>query len=153
MAKKPKKTSTRQPSITLVEHDVKVSKQAVGGVTGAVLGGMVAGPLGAVAGGFAGAVVGEQSARGRKPVKKTVDSIRSEIKQLKPMETLKSAAKSAKAFVSARTKKVAGPVEKSTAKSAAPKRKKKAVAAKKAVKKSKAKSAKRATTKKAAKKR
>jgi hypothetical protein len=151
MAKKSKGTSRREPSITLVEKEVKVSKQAVGGVTGAVLGGMVAGPLGAVAGGFAGAVVGEQSARGRKPVKKTVDSIRSEIKQLKPMETLKSAAKSAKAFVTSRAKKATGQSPTLTAKSAAPK--KKAATAKKGVKKSKAKVAKRTTTKKTAKKR
>jgi hypothetical protein len=66
---------------------------------------MVAGPIGAIAGGFAGAVVGEQSARGKKPVKKTVDAIRSEIRDVKPMETLKSVTAATKSLVTTRKKK------------------------------------------------
>jgi hypothetical protein len=144
MAKKSKKTIRRQPSITVVEKDVKVSKQAVGGVTGAVLGGMVAGPIGAIAGGFAGAVVGEQSARGRKPVKKTADAIRSEIREAKPLEKLKSMATATKSYIESKTKK--------STKGRA-KKKSKSGSAKKSAKKAKAKSsAKGAKTKKRAKK-
>jgi len=105
MVKKSKKTSGRQPSITVVEKEVKVSKQAVGGVTGTVLGAMVAGPLGALAGGFAGAVVGEQSAWGRKPVKKTMDAIRSEIRDVKPLEKLKSMTEATRSLVTPKKKK------------------------------------------------
>lgn len=54
-----------------------VSKQTAGGITGAVIGGMVAGPVGAVAGGVAGALVGNSSAKGNKPIKKTLEAIRS----------------------------------------------------------------------------
>ena len=54
-----------------------VSKQTAGGITGAVIGGLLGGPVGAVAGGVAGALVGNSSAKGNKPIKKTVDSIQS----------------------------------------------------------------------------
>lgn len=54
-----------------------VSKQTAGGITGAVIGGMVAGPMGAVAGGIAGALVGNSSAKGNEPIKKTFETIRS----------------------------------------------------------------------------
>lgn len=141
MAKKSKKSSARQLSNTPVEKDVKVSKQAVGGVTGAVLGAMVAGPIGALAGGFAGAVVGEQSARGRKPMKKTVEAIRSEIRGAKPLDTLKSVTEKTKLLVSSRFKKKAKPKAKLEAQPASSTKKSKAGTAKKAAKKSKAKSA------------
>jgi predicted lipid-binding transport protein (Tim44 family) len=54
-----------------------VSKQTAGGVTGAVLGGIVGGPIGALVGGVAGAAVGNASAKGKEPIKKTVEKIRS----------------------------------------------------------------------------
>ena len=74
------------------EKNVPVSKQTAGGVTGAILGAAVAGPLGALAGGLAGAVVGDASAKGKKPVKKAVDAIRSEIREAHLTDKLKSAA-------------------------------------------------------------
>jgi hypothetical protein len=61
-----------------------VSKETAGGVTGAVIGGLVGGPVGAVAGGVAGAMVGHSSARGEKPIKKAVETIRSKLSGLKP---------------------------------------------------------------------
>ena len=77
---------------SMPEKNVPVSKQTAGGVTGAILGAAVAGPLGALAGGLAGAVVGDASAKGKKPVKKAVDAIRSEIREAHLTDKLKSAA-------------------------------------------------------------
>jgi hypothetical protein len=57
-----------------------VSKQTAGGITGAVIGGMLGGPVGAVAGGVAGALVGNASAKGNKPIKKAVESVRSTLR-------------------------------------------------------------------------
>ena len=59
------------------ENLPSVSKQTAGGITGAVIGGMVAGPVGAVAGGVAGVLVGNSSAKGNKPIKKSLEAIRS----------------------------------------------------------------------------
>ena len=53
-----------------------VSKQTAGGITGAVIGGMLGGPVGAVA----GALVGNSSAKGNKPIKKAVESVRSTLR-------------------------------------------------------------------------
>jgi hypothetical protein len=153
MAKKSKSPSTRQSPKAPADKNFTVSKQAVGGVTGAVLGALVAGPIGAVAGGFAGTVVGEQSARGRKPVKKTVDTIRSEISDMKPMEKLRSVAESARSLVAPRKKSTKKSAAKSASRPAAPKKKKsKASAPKKAAKKKAKAAAKGANTKKRAKK-
>jgi outer membrane lipoprotein SlyB len=55
---------------------IPVSKQAAGGVTGAVLGGIVAGPVGAIVGGVAGAMVGEAAADGKQPVKKALAKVK-----------------------------------------------------------------------------
>ncbi len=57
-----------------------VSKQTAGGIAGAAVGGMLGGPVGAVVGGVAGALVGNSSAKGNKPIKKTVESIRSTLR-------------------------------------------------------------------------
>src|SRR3954453_9231353 len=83
MAKKTsaKKTKRPQPSTGDTNKNVPVSKQTAGGVTGAVLGGAVAGPLGAIAGGLTGAMVGDASAQGKKPVKRAVDAISSEVRE------------------------------------------------------------------------
>src|ERR1044072_4309495 len=87
MAKKTQsKTKTKRPKQAIAktnktEKNVPVSKQTAGGVTGAVLGAVVAGPLGAIAGGLTGAMVGDASAKGKKPVKKAVDAIRSEVRE------------------------------------------------------------------------
>jgi len=152
--KSTKKSSTRKPSGTTSESNVKVSKQAVGGVTGAVLGGLVAGPIGAIAGGFAGAVVGEQSSRGRKPIADTVESIRSEIRKGTPLKKLKSVVNDAKKSLGiSKQAKAKKPAEAPAAKSAAPKKKSKSASPKKAVKKTKAKSATKGTKKSAKKKR
>jgi hypothetical protein len=53
---------------------------------------MVGGPAGAIAGGVAGTAVGEQSARGRRPVAKTAETIGDEFRKGTPMKVLKSAA-------------------------------------------------------------
>ena len=74
------------------DANLKVSKQAAGGVTGAVLGAMVAGPAGAIAGGIAGTMVGDSSARGKKPVKRAVDTVRAEISKGRALKALKSVA-------------------------------------------------------------
>jgi hypothetical protein len=64
-----------------------VSKQTAGGITGAVIGGMLGGPVGAVAGGVAGALVGNSSAKGEKPIKTAVASIRSTLRTPKGAKT------------------------------------------------------------------
>jgi hypothetical protein len=81
-----------------------VSKQTAGGITGAVIGGMLGGPVGAVAGGVAGALVGTSSARGEKPIKTAVESIRSTLRTPKgsKMATNRNAASSAAKKVKAK---------------------------------------------------
>ena len=76
MAKR--KKSTKKPAGGGSEN-VPVSKQTAGAVTGAVLGGVVGGPIGALAGGAVGAMVGDSSAKGKKPIKRAVDTVRDEI--------------------------------------------------------------------------
>ena len=82
MAKKAMSKTKRpqsQPAIIAGPNTGKetiVTKQTAGGVTGAVLGGMVAGPLGAIAGGVTGALIGEESAKGKKPIRRAVEAIR-----------------------------------------------------------------------------
>jgi hypothetical protein len=49
MAKKSKKNTNRPLSNSPAEKNISVSKQAVGGVTGAVSGAVVGGPAGAIA--------------------------------------------------------------------------------------------------------
>ena len=68
-----------------------VSKQTAGGITGAVLGGILGGPVGAVAGGVAGAMVGNSSAKGNKPIKKAVESVRSTLSTRKTPTSFKAA--------------------------------------------------------------
>src|SRR4029078_498699 len=102
--KKSKKKTTSRPSNAPPERNISVSKQAVGGVTGAVLGAMVSGPVGPIAGGTAGAVVGEQSARGKRPVARAAESIGEEIRKGTPMKALKSAANTATSMVRSETK-------------------------------------------------
>ena len=96
MAKKTQ-TKTNRPKQTIAktnksEKNVPVSKQTAGGVTGAILGGAVAGPLGAIAGGVTGAMVGDASAKGKKPMRRAVDAIRSEIQEAHLGDKLKSVA-------------------------------------------------------------
>src|SRR3954454_12813738 len=94
MAKKipAKKTKRPQQSGSNTDKNVPVSKQTAGGVTGAVLGGAVAGPIGAIAGGLTGAMVGDASAKGKTPVQRAVDAIRSEVREAHITDKLKSVA-------------------------------------------------------------
>jgi len=91
----PKKMSRKRnapPSSTqAAEAKLPISKQTAGGVTGAVLGGMVAGPLGALAGGLTGAIIGDESAKGKKPVKRAVEAVRAEVTEGRVGDALKSA--------------------------------------------------------------
>jgi hypothetical protein len=93
MAKKTRST-TKRPRQAVVtskpEETIPVAKQTAGGVTGAILGAAVAGPLGAIAGGLTGAIVGDASAKGKKPVKRAVEAIRSEIREAHIADKLKS---------------------------------------------------------------
>jgi len=66
-----------------------VSKQTAGGITGAVIGGMLGGPVGAVAAGVAGAMIGDSSAKGNKPIKGAVESVRSTLGAAKGMKSAK----------------------------------------------------------------
>lgn len=86
-AKRPKQAAVEKSK---AQETVPVSKQTVGGVTGAILGAAVAGPFGAIAGGLTGAMVGDASAKGKKPMKRTVDAIRSEIREAHITDKLKA---------------------------------------------------------------
>jgi hypothetical protein len=134
MAKKSKKNATRRSANVPAEKNISVSKQAVGGVTGAVLGAMVGGPVGAIAGGVAGTMVGEQSARGKKPVVRTAEAIGDEIRKGTPIKALKAVANATTSLGRSRKKKAKSSA---TTKSSSPK---------KAVKKSNAKTATKGTT-------
>lgn len=94
MAKKAKRTTKQSPvpadESGKQDKNVPVSKQTAGGVTGAVLGAVVAGPVGALAGGVTGALVGDASAKGKKPIRRAVDAIRSEISEAHLGDRLKS---------------------------------------------------------------
>src|SRR5688572_8654779 len=84
MAKKSEsKAETKETKANLPS----VSKQTAGGITGAILGGVVGGPVGAVAGGVAGALVGDSSAKGNKPIKRAMDTIRSRLRGRKTAKT------------------------------------------------------------------
>jgi hypothetical protein len=94
MAKKIQ-SKTKRPKQSAAEtsktdKNVPVSKQTAGGVTGAVLGGVVAGPLGAIAGGLTGAMVGDASAKGKRPMRRAVDAISSEIREAHITDKLKA---------------------------------------------------------------
>ena len=94
MAKK-SVTKTKQPKQPAVkkakaEETVPVSKQTVGGVTGAILGAAVAGPFGAIAGGLTGAIVGDASAKGKKPMKRAVEAISAELHETHLGEKLRA---------------------------------------------------------------
>jgi hypothetical protein len=94
MAKKAK-SKTKRPQqaasgTSKAEQNVPVSRQTAGGVTGAVLGAAVAGPLGAIAGGLTGALVGDASAKGKKPVRRAVDAIGTEIREAHLTDKLKA---------------------------------------------------------------
>jgi hypothetical protein len=151
MAKKSRKNARReQPSNVAVEKDVKVSKQAVGGITGAVLGALVGGPLAAIAGGVAGALVGDQSAKGKRPVARTAETIGEEVRKGTPMKALKSVADATRSL--GRSKKKSSKSSKPSPSASGGRKKAKSASKKKTAKK--AKSAKKsATTKKRAKKR
>jgi hypothetical protein len=92
MAKKTQAKKTKRPQQTAGDtgQNVPVSKQTAGGVTGAVLGAAVAGPLGAIAGGLTGAMVGDASAKGKKPVKRAVNALGSEIREAHLTDRLKA---------------------------------------------------------------
>jgi hypothetical protein len=136
MAKKPKKKASRPLSNAPTEKNISISKQAVGGVTGAVLGGLVAGPVGAIAGGVAGTLVGEQSARGKRPVARTAKTIGEEIRKGTPIKALRSVADATTSLGRSRKKST------KSSKASTGRKKAKSTAPKKAAKKSKAKSAK-----------
>jgi hypothetical protein len=141
MAKKTQ-SKTKRPKQAIAEtnkteKNVPVSKQTAGGVTGAVLGAAVAGPFGAIAGGLTGAMVGDASAKGKRPVKRAVDAIRSEIQEAHLTDKLKSVAervktkiksfrKGKKTKTAATKKKSAPPVVAATKKSKSKPAKKKA---------------------------
>jgi hypothetical protein len=90
MAKKARKTSRPQSSTQQQDKNVPVTKQTAGGVAGAVLGGVVLGPIGAIAGGVTGAMVGDASAKGKKPIKKAAEAIRTEVTEGRVGDALKS---------------------------------------------------------------
>jgi hypothetical protein len=138
MAKKAQ-TKTSRPKSSAPGNDtsVPVSKQTAGGVAGAVLGGAVLGPLGAIAGGVTGAMVGDASAKGKKPVKKAVEAIRTEVSDGRVKEAFKSVTARMKTGIQSLRKK------KKTKKSATAK---KSATKGRATKKAKAKSAKKAKT-------
>ena len=132
MAKKKTVTKGKQRQSTQAPAggSVPVSKQTAGGVTGAVLGGVVAGPIGALAGGAMGAMVGDASAKGKKPVKRAVDSIRDEITSGRAKEAVKNVGKRIKSLVKSKKKKKAaasssGGVKKKKKGAASSRRKKK----------------------------
>ena len=84
------------------ENLPSVSKQTAEGITGAVIGGMVAGPVGAIAGGVAGALIGNSSAKGEKPMKHAMETIRAAGKRgAKAIETAGDRKKSRTAKVPA----------------------------------------------------
>jgi hypothetical protein len=60
----------------------KSQKRTAGGIAGAV--------IGAIAGGVAGAMVGDASAKGKKPLKRAAEAIRTEINKGTSLETVKS---------------------------------------------------------------
>src|SRR6476660_1218644 len=92
MAKKTRAKKTKRPQQTTGDtgQNVPVSRQTAGGVTGAVLGAAVAGPLGAIAGGLTWAMVGDASAKGKKPVRRAVQAIGSEIREAHLTDRLKA---------------------------------------------------------------
>jgi hypothetical protein len=140
MAKKSKTKATLSVSSAPAEKDISITRQAVGGVTGAVIGGMVAGPVGAIAGGVAGTIVGDQSARGKKPVARTAAAIGEEIRKGTPMKALKSVSGAATSL--GRSPKKSAKSRKAAPATSAGRKKAKSTAPKKAAKKTKAKSAK-----------
>jgi hypothetical protein len=157
MAKKSSKKAARRNSNALVEKDVSVSRQAVGGVTGAVVGAMVGGPVGALAGGVAGVLVGDQSARGKRPVVRAAEAIGEEVRKIEPARAIKSAASAATSL--GRPRKKSPKAAKSSSSTAGGRKKAKSASHKKAAKTAKAKSpkkgakAKKPANKKGAKKR
>jgi hypothetical protein len=142
MAKR--KKSTKKPAKGGSEN-VPVSKQTAGAVTGAVLGGVVGGPVGALAGGAVGAMVGDSSAKGNKPVKRAVDTVRDEITSGHAKAVLKKVGKRLKELRPTKKKKKAAGKKKSPVAS-----KKKAKVAKTAKAKKAAKSARKKKAKKKA---
>jgi hypothetical protein len=160
MAKK-SRSNTKHPRRPVVgsgkaEKNVPVSRQTAGGVTGAVLGGVVAGPLGAIAGGLSGAMVGDASAKGKRPVKRAVDAIRSEMHEVHLTDKLKSVAERVttkiKSFRKGKKTKTAATKKKSAPPAAAATKKSKSKPAKKKVKTATKKAAARPKKKKRAKK-
>src|SRR5262249_42230169 len=102
MAKKKKaKAITAAKPVEPGAADATISRQTAGGVTGAVIGGIVAGPLGALAGGVTGAVVGDASAHGRKPIKRAVEMLRTEIGEVRVKEAVKSMAQRVRTRITA----------------------------------------------------
>ena len=138
MAKKTqaKKTKRPQPTAGATGQNVPVSRQTAGGVAGAVLGAAVAGPLGAIAGGLTGAMVGDASAKGKKPVKRAVNAIGSEIREAHLTDRLKAVgqrvATKIKSFRKGKKTKTATKKKKSAPASAATKKSKSKPAKKKA---------------------
>jgi hypothetical protein len=108
-----------------------VSEQTAGGVAGAVIGGIVAGPVGAVAGGVAGALVGDSSAKGKQPIKKAMERIRSV--GVRGAKAIKGARDRNKASRAAKSPTKRPSTEIAASKSAQPKQKRKAKPATKKV--------------------
>jgi hypothetical protein len=147
MAKKTQAKKTKRPQQTAGDtgQNVPVSKQTAGGVTGAVLGAAVAGPLGAIAGGLTGAMVGDASAKGKKPMKRAVNALGSEIREAHLTDRLKAVGQRVATKIKS--------LRKGKKTKAATKKKKSASASGAATKKSKSKPAKKkakSATKKAA---
>jgi histone H1/5 len=144
MAKKAKSTTKRThqpaavpaPKVRANQETVPVSKQTVGGVTGAILGAAVAGPVGAIAGGLTGALVGDASAKGKKPIKRAVDAIRSEINEAHLGDKVKSVTEKVTTKIKSlrKGKKKSAPAKKQAAPAAAAAKKSKAKPVKKMAK-------------------
>jgi hypothetical protein len=104
MAKKSQKKVTRPLRDAPKEQNISITKQAVGGVSGAVLGAMVGGPVGAIAGGVAGTIVGEQSARGKRPVARTAETVSDEIRKGTPQKAVKSVVRATTSLIPSKKK-------------------------------------------------
>ena len=150
MAKRSKRSTNRSQGRGGEETNVPVSKQTAGGVTGAVLGAAVAGPIGAIAGGLTGAMVGDASAKGKKPMKRAVEAVRSEITEGRVGDAVKKVATRIKGM---RTSKKKATATKKSKSSGGGKKKSKAMPAMKKAKSAKsAKGAKKGKKKRAKKK-
>ena len=131
--KKQSKTKRPQSSIDPANENVPVAHQTAGSVTGAVIGAVVAGPVGELAGGVTGALVGDASAKGKRPVKRAVDAVRSEVSSGRVMDAMKSVKDKITSLSPFKKKKKAATKKKSASASASAAKKSKSKTAEKEI--------------------